>query len=158
MKLYELTGQYLRLLEEDDMDPDVLRDTLEGLQGEIGDKAEAIAKVMRSIEAEEAALKAEEDRLANRRRSLENKRVSMKGYLETQLQLAGLDKIKGSIFTIALQNNPPSVSIQDDAVIPETYYIPQPAKLDKKALMDDLKAGAQMDGVCLQQTRSLRIR
>jgi hypothetical protein len=159
-KLYELTSQYEQVLSmvNDEADMDVLKDTLEGLEGEITDKAESIAKLMKSIEADETAIKAEEDRLYARRKAFENRRTSIKDYLEQQLTGANIDKIKGAMFTISIQNNPPSVNIQDDATVPDKYYIPQPPKLDKKALLDDLKAGAEYEGITLEQSRSVRIR
>lgn len=159
-KLYELANQYEQVLSmvNDEVDMDALKDTLEGLEGEITDKAESIAKLMKSIEADETAIKAEEERLYNRRKALENRRTSIKEYLEQQLTYAKIDKIKGAVFTISMQDNPPSVHIQDDAIVPEKYYVPQPAKLDKRTLLEDLKAGAEYEGIALEQTRSVRIR
>jgi len=159
-KLYELTGQYEKVLSmiNDEADMVAINDTLESLEGEITEKAESIAKMMKSIEADETAIKAEEERLYNRRKALENRRLSIKEYLESQLISANIDKIKGAIFTISIQNNAPSVLIGEDAKVPEQYYIPQEPKLDKKALLDDLKAGAVYEGIALQQTKSLRVR
>jgi len=159
-KLYELAGQYNKLWDmvNDETDLEVLQDTMEGIEGEITDKAESIAKLMKSIEADENGIKAEEERLYARRTALKNRRESIKDYLENQLIAAGIDKVKGTMFTVAMQNNPPSVNIQDDATVPGKYYIPQPPKLDKKALLDDLKAGSVYEGIGLQQTKSIRIR
>lgn len=160
MKLFELTDQYQRLLSmvDDEADIEAIQDTLEGLEGMITDKAESIAKLIKSIEADEQAIKAEEERLYNRRKALENRRNSIKEYLESQLIVAGIDKVKGTMFTIAIQNNPPSVNIRDDATVPDKYYVPQPPKLDKRALIEDLKAGAQYEGIELVQTKGVRIR
>lgn len=160
MKLFELTGQYQKLLSmvDDECDIQAIQDTLEGIEGMIADKAESIAKLIKSIEADEQAIKAEEKRLYDRRKALENRRNSIKEYLETQLISAGIDKVKGTLFTISIQNNPPSVNIQDDATVPEKYYIPQPPKLDKRALLDDLKAGAVYEGIEMIQTKGVRIR
>lgn len=159
-KLYELTEQYSKLWDmvNDEADMEALQDTMEGLEGEITDKAESIAKLMKSIEADEQAIKAEEERLYARRKALENRRTSIKEYLQQQLIRAGIDKVKGTMFTVSIQNNPPSVNIQDDAAVPDKYYIPQPPKLDKKALLDDLKAGAVYEGITIQQTKGVRIR
>ena len=38
------------------------------------------------------------------------------------------------------------------------YLVEQPKKLDKKAIMTDLKAGREVSGAELQHSRSLRIR
>lgn len=160
MKLFELTSQYQRVLAmvDEEADMDVIRDTLESIEGLITDKAESIAKLIKSIDADIEAIQAEEKRLYDRRKALENRRNSIKEYLETQLISAGIDKVKGTLFTISIQNNPPSVNIQDDAIVPEKYYIPQPPKLDKRALIEDLKAGAQYEGIELVQTKGVRIR
>jgi hypothetical protein len=160
MKLFEMTEQYQRLLSmiDDECDMQAIQDTLEGIEGMIADKAESIAKLIKSIEADEQAIKAEEERLYARRKALENRRLSVKDYLENQLIEANIDKVKGTMFTVSIQNNPPSVNIQDDATVPDKYYVPQPPKLDKRALLDDLKAGAEYEGISLQQTKGVRIR
>ncbi len=160
MKLFELTDQYQKVLSmiDDECDLEAIQDTLEGIEGMIADKAESMAKLIKSIEADEQAIKAEEERLYNRRKALENRRLSIKGYLESQLVGANIDKVKGTVFTVSIQNNPPSVNIQDDATVPDKYYIPQPPKLDKKALLEDVKAGAIIEGISLQQTKGVRIR
>jgi len=159
-KLYELTEQYNKLwnMVNDEADMEVLQDTMEGLEGEIADKAESIAKLMKSIEADEQGIKGEEERLYARRKALENRRASIKEYLQQQLIEAGIDKVKGTMFTVSIQNNPPSVSIAESAKLPKKYLISQEPKIDKKALLDDLKAGTKIKGCQIQQTKGVRIR
>src|SRR5690554_44600 len=112
MKLYELTENYLQLLEmAEDMDPELLRDTLESIQESIEDKAENTAKLIKSLEADVKAIKEEEKRLADRRKALEKKIENIKDYLQDQLELAGIDKVKRPTITVSIQNNPPSVRI-----------------------------------------------
>lgn len=160
MKLFELTEQYQKLLSmvDDECDIQAIQDTLEGIEGMIADKAESIAKLIKSIEADERAIKAEEDRLKARREALKNRRESIKEYLQNQLISAGIDKLKGTMFTVSIQNNPPSVQIAEGAKVPEKYLIPQEAKVDKRALLDDLKAGAVYEGIEMIQTKGVRIR
>jgi superfamily II RNA helicase len=160
MKLFELTEQYQKLLSmvDDECDIQAIQDTLEGIEGMIADKAESIAKLIKSIEADEQAIKAEEDRLKARREALKNRRESIKEYLQNQLISAGIDKLKGTMFTVSIQNNPPSVQIAEGAKVPEKYLIPQEAKVDKRALLDDLKAGAVYEGIEMIQTKGVRIR
>ena len=50
MKLYELTGMYLQLMnmmDDPDIDPDLIRDSMESLDGEIEDKADNIGMLIR---------------------------------------------------------------------------------------------------------------
>jgi transcriptional regulator of heat shock response len=159
MKLYELTQNYNQLLEmAEDMEMDALRDTLESIQDAIEDKAENLAKLIKCLDADAKAIKEEEQRLAERRRAIENKVSSCKEYLQNQLEVAGLQKVKRPTITVAIQNNPPSVEIADESMIPTDYMIPQPSKIDKKAILTALKEGSTIDGCALKQTRGVRIR
>lgn len=158
-KLYELTQNYVSLMEmAEEMDATTLQDTLESIEEEIHDKAENIAKLIKNINADVDALRNEEKRLADRRKSLENKVTHLKEYLQNQLEVAGLDKVKRPTLTVSIQNNPPSVEIADESLIPSDYRIPQPDKIDKKSLLTMLKDGMKIEGVSIKQGRGLRIR
>ena len=159
MKLYELAQNYAQLLEmADDMESDALVDTLEALQGEIEEKAENIAKLVKNLEADAKIIKEEEQRLAERRRAIEAKVERLKAYLQQQLEVAGLQKVKRPTITVAIQNNPPSVEIADEKLIPSEFMIPQPAKIDKKAILERLKNGEEIPGCSIKQTKGVRIR
>ena len=159
MKLYELTENYLQLLEmAEDMDPELIRDTLESIEESIAEKAENTAKLIKSLEADVKAIKEEEKRLADRRKALEKKIENIKDYLQEQLELAGIDKVKRPTITVSIQNNPPSVRVVNEELIPSHFMIPQPPKLDKKGILEKLKNGEKVPGVELAQGRSLRIR
>lgn len=161
-KLYELTEAYKKVWDmvDDDADLDCIEDTLQAIEGDIEFKAESMAKIIKSIEADEKVIKIEEERLYNRRKSLENQRTHIKSYLEQQLLTMGVDKIKTPTFTIAIQNNPPSVKILDESKIPECYLVEQAPKIDKEAILEHLKSGSSslVMGCTLEQSKSLRIR
>lgn len=159
MKLYELTDDYLRLMEmAEELDPETFRDTLESINEAIEEKIENTAYLVRNLEADIKVLKEEEKRLRERRQSLESKITRMKDYLKEQLEKAGIEKVKRPLVTVSIQNNPPSVKVIDEKLIPSTYMIPQEPKLDKKSLLQVLKNGEKVPGVELEQTRGLRIR
>jgi hypothetical protein len=161
MKLYELSSAYAQVMElMEEGESDSLRDTLESIQEPLEEKAENIAKLIQSINADCEVIKNEEKRLADRRKALENKSTGLKQYLQEQLEHAGLSKVKRTMFTISIQNNPPAVDVLDDDLIPKDYWIvPDPVpSLDKKTIMKILKEGQEVPGVALKQGRSLRIR
>ncbi|WP_199425800.1 siphovirus Gp157 family protein [Thermaerobacillus caldiproteolyticus] len=159
MKLYELAQNYAQLMEmAEEMESDALVDTLESLQEAIEDKVENIAKLIKNLEADVKVIKEEEQRLADRRRSIESKIVRLKEYLQQQLEVAGLQKVKRPTITVAIQNNPPSVEIADEKLIPSEFMIPQDPKIDKKAILERLKNGEWVPGCSLKQTRGVRIR
>ena len=52
MRLYELTGQFLELLdmlEDEEVDEQVIMDTLESVEYEIEDKADGYAKIIKAL-------------------------------------------------------------------------------------------------------------
>jgi alpha-mannosidase len=158
MKLYELTQNYVSVMEmAEEMDSETLRDTLEAIQEGIEDKAENIAKLIKNVSADVDALKAEEKRLSERRKSLENKVSNLKEYLQNQLEVARVDKVKRPTLTVSIQNNPPSVKVTDEKSL-SAYMIPVEPKLDKKAILSALKEGIEVSGAELIQSRGVRIR
>ena len=75
MKLYELTNEYMELLslaEDPEVDEQVLADTLEGLTGEIEEKADGYAKVISQINADVDALDKEIARLIEKKNAMKN--------------------------------------------------------------------------------------
>ena len=163
MTLYELTNDWLQLMTmlEEGADEDVINDTLEGLDYEIEDKAEGYAKVIRNIESDIAGLKAEIERMTDRKRVLENNITRMKNNLQAAMELTGKTKFKTDLFSFNVQSNPAAVVMDEQYLenIPKEYLIPQEPKLDKKKLAADLKAGVDLEGIAhLEQSRSLRIR
>ncbi len=160
--LFDLTGKWLELYDmadDPDMDADMWFDTIEGLEGEIEDKADGYAKVITQLNADATAIKAEEDRLYRRRTTIENRIKNMKLRLQEMMEITGKKKIKTELFSFGIQKNPASVVIDDEKMIPGEFLIPQAPKIDKTAIKDALKAGVDMAGIAhLEQTQSLRIR
>lgn len=161
-KLYELTDMYQNiwnLVENEDIDLDNLEMALKTIEDSLESKAEGIAKIIKSIESDAAVLKEEETRLASRRKALENKKENIKSYLKEQLSLAGIDKVKTPLMTIALQNNPPSVNVIEEDKIPKQYKVETVSiSLARREMLEALKAGAVIPGVEIKQEKSLRIR
>ncbi|KIO62097.1 hypothetical protein B4065_3317 [Caldibacillus thermoamylovorans] len=158
-KLYELTESYMKLIDlSEQLDPETFKDTLDAIQDSLEDKVENTAKVVKSLESDVTAIKEEEKRLKERRRVLETKIDSIKNYLKEQLELAGIDKVKRPLITVSIQNNPPSVKVTDEKLIPSSFMIAKAPELDKKAVLKKLKDGEEVPGVELFQGRSLRIK
>ena len=164
MTLYQLTSEYmdlLAMLEDPEIDEEVIADTLEGLTGEIEVKADGYARVIRQMDADAKAIKTEEDRLYNRRKSLENRITYLKNRLQYAMELTGSTKIKTELFNIGIQKNAASVVMDEQYIenIPSEYLIQQDPKIDKQKIKDDIKAGKDLTGIAhLEQTESLRIR
>jgi len=159
-KLYELSQNYKNLeelLDNPDIAEEVIKEALSELDEEWETKAENLAKLIKSFDVDVKGLKEEEQRLASRRKSLENRIAGLKTYIEDNMKAVGKDKIKGKVFTLAIQNNPPSVEIVDDFMIPEKYFVVK-KEIAKKEILNDLKQGIEVPGAQMNQTASLRIR
>lgn len=157
LTLYELTGNYQQLLElADEADPQAFEDTLSTLQDEINHKAENIAKVIKTLEAEVKALEEEKKRLENRITSRKNKIQRLKDYLQDNLEKAGIQKVKGKTFTVWVQNSE-RVEVSDENTIPEQYFVLK-RQLSKSAIKEAIENGQQVSGAEIVKNTSIRIR
>lgn len=157
MNLYELSVAFQEI-QNMDLDPEVMQDTLDSIEDAIENKAENIAKLIRNLESDVAAYKEEEERLKTKRQATENKVKWLKTYLEDNMKLTGKTKFKSGMFNFSIQKNPASVNITDEKIIPEEFLIQQPPKVDKTSLKEILKRGIEVPGAELKQTEGLRIR
>ena len=157
MNLYELSLAFQEV-QNMDLDPEVMKDTLDSIEDAIENKAENIAKLVRNLESDVSAYKEEEDRLKTKRQATENKVKWLKTYLEDNMKLTGKTKFKSGMFNFSIQKNPASVNITDERIIPDEFLIQQPPKVDKTSLKEILKRGIEVPGAELKQTEGLRIR
>lgn len=157
MNIYELSQSYQQIMEMIEDGQEGLEDTLESLNDAIEDKAVGYAKVMRNLEAQATAIKEEEKRLSERRKSLENNVKRMKESLQETMIHNDKKKIKTDLFTFNIQKNPPSLNIENEELIPKRFYEEQLPKLNRKELLKELKE-TDIPGVAIKQGESLRIR
>lgn len=145
MKLYELTEQWedvFNMMEDGETDEQVIFDTLESIEGEIEDKADNYAKMIRNLQASVDVLKAEEERLYQRRKSTENHIQRLKDNLQANLEFIGKTKFKTDLFSFSVAKNggKQPLSITDNLdEIPGKYLIPQPPKVNNDAVRELLK-------------------
>jgi hypothetical protein len=148
------------MVTDDDADLETLENTLQSIEAVIEVKAHNSAALVKQLDASADMIDAEIKRLQQRKKAIENRVQSIKNYLHIQLEVAGIDKVKTPAFTVALQNNPPAVQINDPNIIPSNYItiIPEQYVPDKKRIAEALKNGASVPGTELTVGRSLRIR
>lgn len=162
-KLYALTDAYQALwslVEDEETDLTIIEEALQGVEDAIETKAGNIALFIRDLDDEAKIIKAEEERLYGRRKSLENKRDGIKSFLLQAMDHMEMPKIKTTVYTISVQNNPATVAITDESLIPDRFLtlIPASYQVRKKDVLDAWKNGEVIPGSQLTQGRSLRIR
>lgn len=161
MNLFELTEEYkkiLELAEDGDIDPEIIAFHLDDIGGAIEEKADGIAFVISRLEGDAETIKKEAARLADRQKAITGNISWLKKYLETAMRETGKTKFKTANHNFGIQKNPPSVMLVDGMPIPARYLIQQEPKVDKRAILAELKTGKTLDFAVLSQTDGLRIR
>lgn len=158
MKLYELTGQYIDLLEmmqDGETDQQLIKDTLESLDFDIEEKADNYAKIIKNIEGDANTIDEEIKRLSAKKQALNSNIDALKRNLEQSMVATNKTKFKTVLFSFGIQKNPPSLIVTGD--VPEEYTIPQAPKNDTKSIKEYLKEN-NVEWAHLEQGESLRIR
>ena len=160
--LYELKNEFNTLweiLEDELADDETISGAWEVAQEDLADKLENCCKYIKNCEAEIAGLKAEEERLNARRKDKENAVKRLKDLMKQAMLAAGEKKIQCGTFTTSVQNNAPSVVLDEQYMenIPEEYLVHK-TDINRRQMLEDLKAGKDLEGLAhLEQSSSIRI-
>ena len=112
---------------------------------------------MRNQEADAAAIEYPKKRKHARSNATANQDARLKAYLKLELERTGL-KPKAADLALRLQNNPPSVVLDDEAKIPTAYRrIETVTTILKADISAALKAGKKVTGAHLEQSQRLVI-
>ena len=148
-----------RLIEADpEIDETTLIDTVNGATN----LAEALGEVIRAALEEESLADALRARLAAMKERLERIETAYSKKREVAqavMEDAGIERLLEPDFTVSLRISPPGVAVVSEAEIPDPYWIPQPPKLDRKGILDALKAGKTVPGATFTNSKvSLAVR
>ena len=133
-------------------DDETIRDTLEG----ITTLNELIAEIIRSAlidESLQTGLRSRLDDMKERLSRLEQRGVKKRQLALEAMSEVGLTKIEQPDFTLSLRAGPPSLVVIAESDIPKDYWVPQPARLNRQALLNELKRGAEVPGVQLSNIK-----
>ncbi|MDG1996026.1 MAG: siphovirus Gp157 family protein [Emcibacteraceae bacterium] len=154
MKLYEQTGDMLRLqeqIENGELSNDDVADTLEGMELDFNDKAVKIMQVAQSFDGDVSVLDAEIKRLQGKKKAIKANQDKLKEYLRYNMETSGITKISCPMFNITLRKPVQKVEVLDVDLIPDEYLtVKTEIKPDLKAILKSLKAGEEVTGVMLQ--------
>lgn len=167
MKMYELASDYRELmdkLEAGELPEELLADTLEGIRGALEEKADGIACMLKALEADAAALRAEEDKLSERRRSKERTYDRMKAYLSDMLLHAGVTKVETPRSQIRFRRSE-AVEIDHEADFirwaeenRDDFLNYKEPSINKTAVKKALLAGEEIAGARLEARQNLQVR
>ena len=162
--VYELKNEFNTLwsiLEDELADDEMILGAWETAQEDLAIKLENCCKYIKNEEALITGLKEEEERLNTRRKAKENAIKRLKALMQDAMTAAGEKKIQCGTFTTSIQNNAPSVVVDEQYIenIPEEYLRIKEPEIDRKKMLEDLKAGQDLEGLAhLEVKQSLRIR
>ena len=155
--LYELSTMLRNIFEElDDCDSDEkiteLMNTVFAVEGDLSRKGETYVKIMRNMQSDIDAIKTEKERLDKMQKRRELAIERMKEYIRMSMTAAGLKYIETPLGKWARRMSPWSCVILDESKVEDRFKIPQPPKIDKKAMLDEFKeTGEILSGADFQQ-------
>ena len=163
--LYEIADLYLQdvaKLQDLDLDPQTVADTLEGMGGALEAKATNVAMFVRNLESLADQIKQAEAAMTARRKSIEGRADAVRAYLLNNMLRTGITKIESPYFKIAIAKNPPSVVVDDEDTLkfahPEFVKVVTTESLDKTAIKEAIKAGQIVEGAHLVQAERVSIK
>lgn len=167
MKLYELAADYeafIAAVEAGEIPEEAIADTLESIESSIEDKADNIACILKNIDAERAAIKAEEDKLAERRKTKEKDYEKLKKYLSDMLLKCGKTKIETPRNKITFRASE-AVVVEDESAFVEwaarghdeflTYKAPT---INRTEIKKALKNGTEISGAYIESNQNIQIK
>lgn len=122
--LYELTSDWNKvanMLYDEDVDEKMILDTLESIEGDIEDKANGYAKIIKELEAKAKARKEEAKRLSDSSKTFENKVKFLKQNLFNSMKETGKTKFTTDLFSFNIAKNGGKQALTIDGEVPEEY-------------------------------------
>lgn len=162
--LYQLTSNYetvLNMLYDEDVDEQMILDTLEGIEGEIEDKADGYAKIIKELLGDAEKIKEEKTRLEKRQKSFENRAKLLKDNLENSMRQIGKTKFKTELFSFNIQKNGGKLPLIIDDInkVPIEYFKHTEKELDNTKIREAIDTGKEISFAHYgEQGESLRIK
>ena len=174
--LYELGEAYQRVRDLAETEGDgvadwatSLADIAEAMETKVGN----MAGLVREWKAESGVYADEVKRISARQQAIDARIKRLEWMMQTAMQEMSVDKVNSGTLVVRLQNSPPSVEVVDESIVPSTF---KRAKLDmslsdlpegleylaevsvnRRAVLDALKGGAEVQGTRVVQNQHIRL-
>jgi len=157
--LYDIQNT-LEDIEIDDEDKQsLIVDSLSSIKDSFEIKALNVASFIANLKLEAIAVKTAEQRMTQRRRSLERQVEWLTDYLFCQLQKMDLNKLSNEQLTLSIKNNPAKVIVSNEEVIPDQFKQSETTtKVLKSLIASAIKSGESIEGVYLEGSQRLEIK
>lgn len=166
MRLYDYDARLQELIEQADPDTGEIPEEIwkeideltAGREEELEHWLEALAFAYQNQRAEAEAIKAEKLRLQSKQAAAENRSERIKQYMTEIMLRENVGKMKTPRGVTLSWRAATSVFVDDPKQIPPAYWIAQLPKLDQRALLADLRNGADVAGATLETKQHLQIK
>jgi hypothetical protein len=118
-KLYEITGDLMRV--EDLESEELVRAHLDSLQIEFEAKVDGVCRIITNGESEAEEIGKEIARLQARKRSAERGSQWLRDYLKTNMDVAGIPRVKTNLFGVSLSDSKPKVDVVSMNDLPKEF-------------------------------------
>ncbi|WP_288654690.1 MULTISPECIES: siphovirus Gp157 family protein [Pantoea] len=148
--LYKIANEFAAL-SESGMEPDMIADTLDGIQWELESKVEQCLAICKNEQAYAEALREESNRLLERARAAENRVMRIKEYVATSLETTGKKTLQAGIHQVTVREPAKSVEITDAGSIPPQFVDYETTiKPNKLEIRQQIEAGIPIPGAHLK--------
>lgn len=125
------------------------------LESVISEGIETLCKIRANKQARIESLKAEINRLTEKKKAEEKKIESLENFIKTLFDKAGKEKLDAGTFTLSYRKSA-QVKVNDD--FDNKDYMRVKTEVDKAKIKADLLAGVAIAGACLVENKNLQVR
>lgn len=160
--LFELNDQFRELSQRDDLDPTVMKDTLDAIDDTWSEKVNNIARWIESLDADVEWLAKKKRSISDELSYRKNLRANLMTYLTNSIDDRGLKEVHTDDYILRPRNYKQSTVIDDEDKIPAEYrnYAKYQGMYDvkKNDVYKALKAGQEVPGAHLKNNRNTVIK
>ena len=122
-------------------------------------KAINVAKFLNQLSLDVVQIESEIERLTKKKKSNESAYKNLHDLLMWQMETFGKSEIKNPLLTIKVKENPPSLIVEREDLVPDKFKAKKEVvTVNKNAIKQGLKDGETIDGVKLINTKKLTIK
>lgn len=159
MNLFQLNANYAELSKRDDLDPQVLVDSLNAIKDTRDQKLDNLATWIDQLESEIDFIDEKQKTWRDEKIYRQNKIKVLKQYMTDVMDDAGIKKLQTDNHMLSTRNFKASTVIDDEDKLPSEYKeITSVVKPNKKEIYQALKNGLTIDGAHLEPNRSTVIK
>lgn len=166
--LYSMADKYTRFFEnwEDGLIPEeAVTDTLEAMEGEITEKVDGIASLIKEYRKRSEVMMEEAKALTDRAKTLEKRAEWLKGYLLAQMDKIGTAKVETVRNNVRVSLTHPLEITDENKLVgwltvnyPHLLRVTQKVEPEKNGIKEVLKNGGEIPGAQIGEKKSIIIK